>query len=146
MVYPLSTVILLIIAVITWKPAGYWQNSITLFEHTLEVTGPNCAAHNILGVAFDKQGRTAEAIEHLKALQMKPDFENALNNLGAAFNQQDKTEEAIKYCLKALSLNPGNTKVHFNLGVALAPQDNTAGAIKHYSKAFLIKPDFEEAH
>ena len=70
---------------VTWKQVGYWENSITLFGHTLKITSNNCVPHNNLGAALDKQGRTAEAIEHyLQALRIRPYYEKAHNNLGIA--------------------------------------------------------------
>jgi len=76
-----ATVLLSILMTVTWKHLRHWGNSITLFEHTLEVTSNNYLAHNNLGVALDIQGRTQEAIDHyLKALRIKPDYVEAHNN------------------------------------------------------------------
>jgi len=36
---------------LTWQQCGYWKNSITLFNHALQVTKNNYLAHDSLGVA-----------------------------------------------------------------------------------------------
>jgi len=61
----------MILMTTTWKQVGYWENSITLFEHTQKTTPNNSLVHNSLGVALDNQGRIEEAIEHyLQALSI----------------------------------------------------------------------------
>ncbi len=143
----LATVVLTILMAMTWKQVGYWENSITLFEHNLKITSNNYVAHNNLGNALSKQGRTAEAIDHyLKALRIKPDNAKAHNNLGNALSKQGRTAEAIDHYLKALRIKPGLEKAHYNLGTALYEQGRTAEAIDHYLKALRIKPDYAKAH
>jgi Flp pilus assembly protein TadD len=142
-----ATVVLTILMAMTWKQVGYWKNSITLFEHNLKITSNNYVAHNNLGTAISKQGRTAEAIDHyLKALRIKPDYAEGHNNLGAALSKQGRTAEAIDHYLKALRIKPDEAKTHYNLGTALSKQGRTAEAIDHYLKALRIKPDYAKAH
>ncbi|MFC1829466.1 tetratricopeptide repeat protein [Thermodesulfobacteriota bacterium] len=143
----LATVVLTILMAMTWEQVGYWENSITLFEHTLKITSNNVVAHNNLGNALNEQGRTAEAIKHyLQALRIKPDYEDAHNNLGNALNKQNRTAEAIEHYLHALRIRPDYAKAHSNLGTALYKQGRTAEAIEHYLQALQIRPDYVEAH
>jgi len=132
---------------ITWRQVGYWKNSITLFQHTLEVTTNNPSPHYNLAGALDKQGRTAEAIDHyLRALRIKPDYEAAHNNLGVALVKQARIGEAIESYSKALVIRPDYAEAHNNLGVARDKQGQTAAAIDHYLHALRIEPDHAEAH
>ena len=143
----LATVVLTMLMVITWKQVGYWENSITLFEHTLKITSNNYVSHNNLGKALYNQGRTAEAIEHyLQALSINPVLEEAHNNLGVALDKQSRTAEAIEHYLQALRINPDFEEAHNNLGNALNMQGHTEEAIEHYLQALRIKPDYVEAH
>ena len=50
--------------VITWLQVPHWTNTITLFEHALDVTTNNYVAHNNLGIALAREGKTAEAMNH----------------------------------------------------------------------------------
>jgi len=119
----LATVVLTILMAMTWKQAGYWENSITLFEHTLKITSNNFIAHRYIGTTLSEQGRTAEAIEHyLQALRIKPDYVDAHNNLGASLFRKGNIKGAIVHFRKALLINPDNVHAKNNLKTALMIQ------------------------
>ena len=137
----------LILITVTWKQVGYWENSISLFEHNLRFTSNNHIAHNNLGVALDRQDRTKEAIEHyLQALRISPDYVKTYYNFGVALNKQGRTKEAIEHYLQAIRIKPDFDKAHNNLGVALDKQGRTKEAIEHYLQALRINPDYSEVH
>ncbi|MFC1895071.1 tetratricopeptide repeat protein [Thermodesulfobacteriota bacterium] len=99
----LATAALAAFMVVTWKQVGHWQNSITLYEHNINVAGDHVVTHNSLGVAFEKQGRIEEAIEHyVQTLKIKPDYETVHYNLGNALQGQGRIDGAIKHYLEAL--------------------------------------------
>jgi tetratricopeptide (TPR) repeat protein len=137
----LAAILLPVLVVLTWKQVQYWENSITLFKHTLKHTSNNLIIHNNLGIALDKQGRTEEAVRHyLQALRLKPDYVQVHNSLGFALDKQGRTEEAVKHYLQALRLKPDYAEVHDNLGIALDKQGRTEEAIEHYLQALQLKP------
>jgi protein O-mannosyl-transferase len=143
----LAVVLLTILMAVTWKQVGYWKNSITLFQHTLNVTTNNALPHHNLASALAEQGQTVEAIHHYsEALRIKPDYEKAHNNLGVAFVKQARIDEAIEHYLKALEINPNYAEAQNNLGMARDKQGRTAEAIAHYVQALRIRPDFAEVH
>jgi len=125
----------------------YWQDSITLFQHTLCVDPDNPTAHTNLGVAFAGQGEVEKAIWHYaEALRIEPNYLEARINLGGALAGQGKLEEAIAHYLEALRIKPDFADAHYNLGNALSRRGRLADAIAHYSEAVRIKPDDAEAH
>ena len=137
---------LLTLMATTWVQAGYWKNSITLFEHTLDVTSSNYGAHNNLGNALAARGKTSEAIGHyLDALAINSDYAAAYNNLGLALVREGKTSEAIGRYLEALRINPDFKEAHNNLGIAFAKHGNPAEAICQYTKALQIDPEYLRA-
>ncbi|MEE9530429.1 MAG: tetratricopeptide repeat protein [Syntrophobacteria bacterium] len=143
----LSTTLFLFLMVLTWKQVQVWKNSISLFEHTLEVTSNNGLCNYNLGIALDREGRTDDAIKHyLEALRIKPDHVGAHNNLGVALDREGHTDDAIKHYLEALRIKPDYAEAHNNLGVALDRKGRTDDAIKHYLEALRIEPDYVEAH
>jgi Tfp pilus assembly protein PilF len=143
----LAAILLPVLMVLTWKQVQYWENSITLFKHTLKHTSNNLLVHNYLGTTLGMQGRTEEAIEHyLQAVRLKPDYVEAHNNLGIALGMQGRTEEAIEHFLKVSQLKPDDARVHNNLGNALGMQGRTEEAIEHFLKALQLKPDYAGAH
>jgi Flp pilus assembly protein TadD len=143
----LSTTLFLFLMALTWKQLQYWKNSISLLEHTLEVTSNNWLCHNNLGVALDREGRTDEAINHyLDALRIKPEYAKAHNNLGVALDREGRTDEAINHYREAVRIKPEYAEAHYNLGKALAREGRTDEAINHYLDALRIKPEYAEAH
>jgi tetratricopeptide (TPR) repeat protein len=125
----------------------YWQNSTTLFQHTLNVTTNNWLAHNNMGNALARQGRLGEAANHYsQALEIKPNYPRAHNNLGIALAQHGKTDEAISHYAVALRIKPDFAAARYNLGNALAQQGKLENAIAHYMEALRTEPDFAEAH
>ena len=66
---------MIILAVLTWQQCGYWKNSITLFNHALQVTKDNYLAHNNLGLALFAEGKTRKLlIIIIKPSVIKPNY------------------------------------------------------------------------
>jgi hypothetical protein len=69
----LCTVILVALIFCARIQVSYWQNSESLWTHTLACTSDNYTAHYNLGEALFQKGRVDEAINHYqKTLQIKP--------------------------------------------------------------------------
>jgi len=142
-----ATALVLIFMATTWFQNRYWQNSVTLFTHTVSVTQNNSVAHNILGNALQKQGRFDEAISHYAAaLKIDPDFAEAHNNLGYALTRQKHYNVAIYHYNEALRINPAYTNAHNNLGTALLHQGNEKEAVYHYYEALKSNPKYAGAY
>ncbi|MBU2538798.1 MAG: tetratricopeptide repeat protein [Proteobacteria bacterium] len=140
-----ATVLLLLMAA-TLKQVRHWQNTMTLFEHTLAVTNNNWLPHFNLGFALDRQGQTEAAVAHYQeTLRIKPDYEQALNNLGLALDKLGRYDQAIRHYSAALQINPNFEKALNNLGLALDKLGRTDEAITHYREALRIKPNYENA-
>ena len=58
-----SALSILCLSIITWQQVGYWQNSITLYDHTLKVTDNNWLIYNNRGAAYNGLGNYRQAIE-----------------------------------------------------------------------------------
>jgi tetratricopeptide (TPR) repeat protein len=142
-----STIVLSFLVVCTWVQLGYWKNSLTLFQHTIDVTIDNYFAHNNLGVALTRRGRLEEAIgNYNEALRIKPDEAEVHNNLGNALMARGDFEEAIDHYYEALRINPDFASAHNNLGSVLARMGKVDEAVNHYEEALRIKPDYAGAH
>jgi len=139
--------ILLILMVRSWLQVHHWANSITLFEHNLNITSDNYVAHNNLGLALKEKERINEAAEHYsKALRINPNFELAHLNLGVIFNSQGNHEKAIVLYEEALRIKPDFIIAHINLGNARLRQGNISEAVGHYSDALDLNPDSADAY
>jgi len=145
-----------VLAMVTWVQAGYWQNSITLLQHTLEVTPENFLVHDDhgvsvlrtnLGTAFLDQGQYEEAVtQYSEALRLDPNLAKAHNNLGNAFLAQGKYEEAVNQYNEALRLNPDLAEAHHNLADIYLRQGKYDEAIRQYGETLRLDPNVVEAH
>lgn len=143
----LASIILCYFIAISWIQIGYWKNSLSVFEHAVQVTSNNYVAHNNLANALVTEDRADEAIPHYhEAIRLNPGDAQALNNLGFALAKTGHYEEAIENYGKALQLFPEYSKAHYNLGNALLAKGNLDGFIFHYATAMSIKPDSFEAY
>jgi Tfp pilus assembly protein PilF len=126
---------------------SYWKNSFTLFSHTLAVTQNNYAAHNGLGVAYNRLGRGTDAIEAFsQAIQIKPDYAEAHYNLGNAYRKLGRFQDAVEAYKQAIRIKPDDAEIHNNLGVAYRKLGRLQDAVEAYKQAIRIKPDFVMAH
>ncbi len=143
----ITAALFFIIMPMTWIQAGYWSNSITLFQHALDVTDNNYVVHNNLGTVLEEKGMLDEAVKHYaQALKISPGYAKTHNNMGNALADQGRTEDAVQHYSEALRLNPDYAEAHNNIGVALAKQGNFSKAIWHYSRALYLNPGDSLTH
>ena len=129
------------------RQVQFWKDSITLWEHTLQVTTDNPLAHYNLGVVLSGQGRAQEAILHyLEAVRIKPDYADAHDNLGLDLANQGNPAQGISHLLEAVRIKPDFALAHYNLGVVLESQGRVGEAIAHYSEAARFNSNFALAH
>jgi len=139
--------VLLACMVGAWVRVGHWRDEVNLFEQALKVTEGNALAHNNLGLALQKRGRTEEAIRHYReALRIDPALFNAHGNLGNALREQGKGEEGMRHYEEALRINPASAKAHNNLGIYYYLSGDYEKAIQHYEEALRIDPEIAEIH
>jgi Flp pilus assembly protein TadD len=121
---------------------SYWKNGKALWTRELACTDGNYLAHNNLGVCLDKEGRQDEAIaEYRKALEIKPDYSEALNDLGVVYYEKGDLEAAIAQYRKALETQPDSANIRYNLGNALASHGKLEEAIAQYRTALKAAPN-----
>ncbi len=132
-------------AVLTWRQAGYWRSSYTLFEHAVAVTRDNAVAQNNLGVSALDAGDEAGAEKHFaEAVRLKPHYADGLLNLGICREKQGRREEAgdlFEQSVKYQPTPPG----HYNLANLRSEQGELDQAAAHYQAALRLKPEFVEA-
>ena len=78
-----------------------------------------------------------------KALNLKPDYAEALINKGATLKELKRYEEAIAFAEQALVINPNLAEAWANKGAALKDLTRYEEAIVHYDKALSLKFDID---
>ena len=131
----------------TRRQVDYWQDSITLFEHTVSVTDDNYLVYNNLGTALLERGQVEAAVESLaKVLEVRPHNDRGLYNMALALRAQGKIEEAAHHLARALQSNPSMAEAYNNLGIILVVQERPEDAIILFREAIAINPRMEQAH
>jgi protein O-mannosyl-transferase len=82
-----------VLGALTWQQIAAYRNLETLWRDTL-AKNPRCwLAHNNLGVVLEQQGKLDEAEAQFRtALELKPDFAEALNSLGGHLAGRGRVE------------------------------------------------------
>jgi tetratricopeptide (TPR) repeat protein len=126
---------------------SYWQNSIKLFSHAIEVTTDNFVAYTCLGETLRDLGLKKEALMVCaEAVRIAPNSPVAQYNYGMALLQNNKLDEALAHLDAAGRLAPHNSEVQYNLGLFLLLHNKPAEAVSHFAAALVERPDFAEAH
>jgi tetratricopeptide (TPR) repeat protein len=141
----LPAVLLAILGTLTFRQAGIYRDTETLYRATLIRNPESWLAHNNLGVALlDKPGHLAEAkTEYQAALALNPDDAEAHNNLGNALARTPgRLPEAIREFDIAIKLQPRLAEAHQNLGNALARNPKRLqDSIAQFEMALKLRPD-----
>jgi len=129
------------LAFCTYRQAGYWRNSSTLFGHALNVTTDNYIAHLNFGNTLIKDEKIAEAMSHYrKAVEIHPAYADAHYNLGVAFALQAAYERAVKEYRTAVDLEENHIKARLRLAEALTRTGGLDEAISHFEKLMQTRP------
>ena len=95
-----------------------------------------------LGDLLRAQSRGAESMDmYKKAIQLKPDYVEAIGNLASLCLSENRLDEALFHCKKALALKPDYAFVLYNMGAIHELQSKFQDALSYYEKALSFKPD-----
>jgi Flp pilus assembly protein TadD len=99
-----------------------------------------------MGIAYKAKGELAKAAaEYERALELTPQYAEALNNLGNIRKDQKKYDEAIAHLESSIKVFPGNPKTHNNLGTVYAIKGDVNKAALYFAKAAHLQPTYFEA-
>lgn len=132
---------------VTWLDLRYWQNSISLFERSVNVTTDNYVAHSALGEALLDAGRVDEAVPHLlETLRLRPNSVRARVDLASIFSKRNQMAEAETQYRIALQIDPEDAEAHHGLGVVLAEKGDVQEAQAQLTRAIQLRPDNADSH
>jgi len=143
----LAGVVILASALASWRQLGYWRDSISLFQHTLQVTSNNYLITSNLGGALAQKGELDAAIQQFnESLRINPNFATTHYNLGLTLVDKGDLDGAIQHLQVALRLTPDDEKTLYCLAVALFRKGEIDASIQHYQAALLISPNDAKVH
>jgi tetratricopeptide (TPR) repeat protein len=129
------------LSVAAFVQTGYWRDDLTLFGRAIALNPRNWVAHNNLGVALAKRGRSDEAFEQFSlAVAARPTYADARYNLALELYDRQRLDEAAAQYREVIRLRPDNQGAHVNLGAILFRQGDLDGAIARYREALRLRP------
>jgi protein O-mannosyl-transferase len=119
--------VIAILAACSWLQAGYWCNTMSLFNRALDHTTQNYFIQYHLGIALGREARLTgreelfnEAIEHLrKAEAINPNDYGTQFNYGLLLCGVNRNEEGIVHLRRSVELSPTSFEAVNELSVAL---------------------------
>jgi tetratricopeptide (TPR) repeat protein len=129
--------------------AGRQDEAIEKFKAALALA-PNCFdCHFNIGVAYmaKKDDKAAEAAWK-QAIEVKPDYPEALNALSTLYNNQKRFDEAAAMSAKAAAAagGTGNADAIFNQGIILWNQGKIAEAKTKFEETIKVNASHADAH
>ncbi|MBF0607877.1 MAG: tetratricopeptide repeat protein [Magnetococcales bacterium] len=138
-------VVLICYTVIAKKQVQYWQNSDTLYKHSIEVTGDNYMAYAFYCEFLSGNGRFDEAIASCnKAVHINPSYDTVYVILGDTYFHAYRFDEAYENYKKATVITPSRVQhaAYNGIGLILLNQGKVRESIRYFRKALEIKPGF----
>jgi tetratricopeptide (TPR) repeat protein len=125
----------------------FWQDSFTLFRHTIAVTKDNYIALDGLASDYFERKELRQAEECLRAsLATNPIFDLSWAQLGGVLKDEKRPEEAMAACRRSIHLNPRSYGAYGTLGQMEMELGRTNEAVADYEIALRIEPEFADAH
>ncbi len=132
---------------LAWIQNQYWRNTDSLMSRTLEVTGENVLAHDVLGRAYVNAGRFDLAVEQYEqSARLTPWRASSLHNLGLTLITLGRVAEGIPYLQRALEMEPEHLDARFNLAAALMSTGRLRLAKTHLEKLIELHPGHADAY
>ena len=143
----LAGLVLVVLAIITWRQTQVWHDSERLWKHALALDDESSFAHNNLGLALAERGALDEGIQEFRrAVEVDPAFVEAYTNLGNFLAQRGSRDEAIAHLRRALQIDPTFANAHNTLGNILADRGELDEAIGHFHTALKTNPRSAMTH
>jgi tetratricopeptide (TPR) repeat protein len=120
--------------------SGLTNEAIVYYERAVQVQ-PTAPAYYNLANVLSKQGDLERSERSYRsALELKPEFPEALYNYGTLLARRGRVDDAAKNYADALGLKPDFADVHLSFGALLAGQQKWNEAIGEFKAALRIDP------
>lgn len=140
-------VILVIMALCTYKRNLVWKNEYTLWDDVTYKSPNKAMPHVNLGNAFVRRGFLDDAEKEFKAaLSVNPRDTRAINGLAVIYVKKKNYDEAIRLLEILTSDKPNEAPFHNNLGVVYMEKGLLDEAINRFNTAVKVAPDFPDAY
>lgn len=128
---------------------GNRQAALKNLLEAAELDPDNETLHDAIGLAYGELEQFDKATLHLnRALQIKPNYSDAMNHLGMVFSKQGKHAQAIELFRKAAEdfMYPSRHAAYDNLGLVHLGLRQYDQALEAFKRSVQILPNYSEAY
>lgn len=119
-----------------------WQNSITLFQHAINVTENNAIAYSNLGEAFQSKRMLKEAMHNYsEAIRIDPSYAISHYNLGVCYTILDDNQKALKRFLAVIGIKPDFGMAYYSIGSIYLDNKEYDKALRFFIEAVRLMPN-----
>jgi hypothetical protein len=141
-----GTIWLVLLTMITVVRNRQWQNSVRLYQSSIDRNANNYMAHYLLAWHFLRLGDRQHEIEcYEAALRANPQHLSSLNNLAIRYIEQAQWSAAKALLDRALKIDPQRSKTLFNIGYYFQMRHQGKEAKLWYERALAIDPKNQKA-
>jgi len=123
---------------------GSWDDAISCFKNVLEdmlYSTPHYSLSNLGWAHYNKNHYRIAKKYYTKALEIEPDFIQALHGLGLTYIATGQFLQAVKKLEKAVQILPNFAKLHFDLANAYVLEHDYEKARKAYNTVVKLAPN-----
>lgn len=135
-----ATVLLTILALLTWRQVGYWPDTISIFSQTIRHNKVDPQPYNLRALAYSQQDRNDLALADLnRAVELKSDEAGYYVNRATVFEALGRQAESIADYTRALELQSADAEAYANRGKVLLDQEKYDQAVADLGKAIALQ-------
>ena len=143
----LLMVLLVLLGTTTWRQAGIYRDTVTLFNHVVSLNPNARNAHRNLSIGLMNAGRLEEALAAARiAMEQRPDEARSYSLLGRILGDLQRMEEAEENYHRCLELDPRNREALKYLATSYFNRKRHREALDLYEKLAEIEPDNAKTH
>jgi tetratricopeptide (TPR) repeat protein len=143
----MGAAVCLVCLLLTWRQAGYWRDSVALYEHAIDVTDENYVARYNLAAILESRGELDGAAEQLReTVRVRPRFAPAHGALGQVLARQGRPKEALAELETAKGLQPDLAAIDIRLGSVLGTLGRQGEAEAAFREGVRRAPEDADAH
>src|SRR4029077_6595924 len=121
---------------------SYWQNSLTVARHAIEVTEENYVAYESLGESIAAFGQPERAVSFFaEAVRISPNWPQGQFNYGITLTQTGQTNEAVEHLEIAVKMAPAFAPGRSRLGAALLKFGMPDRAALEFAEVARLQPN-----
>jgi len=132
---------LLACGVLTFRQVCAWKDSLHLYRHSIAAGEDNSTIRYLLGAALlAEQHEEEAAAQFRRALELQPDYVNALTQLASLAMRHKRFDDARRMIEASIQFEPRNPGLRFNLAMLALWQGRTEEAVRHLQKTLELDP------